>query len=80
MNTDQQEALQRIARRPKSLAVLAEDLGLSGDTDEIAALCAAVDGLTAKALIERDTTPGFMSVRWRITSLGLAALDTETHP
>ena len=77
MNSDQREALQRIAKRPRSIAVLAEDLGLSGDTYEVKALCDAIEGLESKGLIEKDPTPGWQTFRWRATSLGLAHMDTR---
>lgn len=76
MNNDDRETLRNLSR-PAGISVLSERLGLSGDTDEVMALCSSIERLLASRHIEFDPTPGFLTFRWRITPLGKAARDAD---
>lgn len=73
MTNDEREALEQLAR-PRSLAVLAERLGLSGTTTEIVALCTAVDALIVRGYAELDPSEGFSTFRYRLTDTGRRVL------
>lgn len=70
LGDDEREILLQLDRHPRSLAVLAENLGLSGTTGELRAMCDAVDNLEHDTLIEIDETAGFKTVRYRLSAPG----------
>ena len=68
---DEAEILLQLDRHPRSIAVLSENLGLSGTTGELRALCDALDSLEEATLIEIDDTAGFKTIRYRISLPGV---------